>query len=232
MFEKRPNPYDCNSCLFKSLTCQFASEEEFEIIRHASTPLHFRKGETIFKQGTKSTHLVFLHRGIVKFIYQDESERPFITAIVKNTKLLGAANLFFQESNVFSIVAVEDCDICLIDHRLLRNMAVKHGDLMLVMCERTIEMFQSSILNFISLANKQVNGRIADILIYLWEYVYKDSEYEFNLSRKEIAEFAACSYENAINTLSRFNKEKIISLEGKKIIINDLLKLYSISKLG
>jgi len=232
MFEKRTHLYDCESCLFKLITCQYVAHDEFEIFSRTSIPLHFKKGETIFKQGTKSTHLVFLHKGIVKFIYQNESEKPFITAIVKGTKLLGAANLFFQETNIFSLVAIEDCDICLIDHKLLRNLVVKHGNLMLVMCERTIEMFQSSILNFISLANKQVNGRIADILIYLWEYVYKNSEYEFDLSRKEIAEFAACSYENAIITLSRFNKDGIITLDGKKIIINDLEKLQVISKRG
>lgn len=232
MFEKPANLHDCNSCLFKLITCQYVDQEEFENLKSTSIPLHFKKGETIFKQSTKSTHLVFLHKGIVKFIYQNESEKPFITAIVKGTKLLGAANLFFQETNIFSLVAIEDCDICLIDHRLLRNLAVKHGNLMLAMVERTIEMFQSSILNFISLANKQVNGRIADILIYLWEYVYKTGEYEFDLSRKEIAEFAACSYENAIITLSRFNKEGIITLDGKKIIINDLEKLHIISKRG
>jgi CRP/FNR family transcriptional regulator len=232
MLEKQTNFYDCNSCLFRILTCQYTTEEELEIIRKSSIQLHFRKGETIFKQGTKSTHLVFLHRGIVKFIHENESEKPFITAIVKGTKLLGAANMFFQETNIFSLVAVEDCDICMIDHKLLRQIAVKHGDLILAMSERTIEMFQSSIMNFISLANKQVNGRIADILIYLWEYVYKNGEYEFNLSRKEIAEFAACSYENTIITLSRFNKEGIISLEGRNIVIKDLEKLYSISKRG
>lgn len=232
MFEKRTDLYDCNNCLFKLITCQFVAQDEFELFRRTSIQLHFKKGETIFKQGTQSTHLVFLHKGIVKFIYQSESEKPFITAIVKGTKLLGAANLFFQETNIFSLVAVEDCGICLIDHKLLRNLAVQHGNLMLAMVERTIEMFQSSILNFISLANKQVNGRIADVLIYLWEYVYKYSDYEFELSRKEIAQFAACSYENAIVTLSRFNKEGIITLDGKKIIINDLAKLQVISKRG
>jgi CRP/FNR family transcriptional regulator len=140
--------------------------------------------------------------------------------------------MFFNVTNIFSLVAVENCEICLIDHSLLRQAALKNGNLMYNMCERTIEMFQSSIMNFISLANKQVNGRVADILIYLWEYVYKDSEYEFNLSRREIAEFAACSYENAIITLSRFNKDGIISLEGRNIVIKDLEKLKVISKKG
>jgi CRP/FNR family transcriptional regulator, polysaccharide utilization system transcription regulator len=232
MFEDRLNLYDCNKCLFRHITCQYATEEEFEIIRRASIPLRFKKGEPIFKQGTKSTHLVFLHKGIVKFIYEDESRKSFITAIVKGTKLLGSANLFFHETNIFSVVAVEDCDICLIDNSLLLSVAARHGNLVLEMAERTLGMFQSSILNFISLANKQVNGRIADILIYLWEYVYKDSEYPFELSRKEIAEFAACSYENVIITLSRFNKEGIITLDGRKIIINDIEKLNIISKRG
>src|SRR5664279_1462559 len=117
MFDQIAPLYNCNECLFRLLTCQYVSLDEFEPVRQASIPLHFKKGETIFKQGTKSTHLVFLHKGVVKFIHQNESEKQFIMSIVKGTKLLGAANLFFQETNVFSLVAIEDCDICLIDHK-------------------------------------------------------------------------------------------------------------------
>ena len=232
MIEQVNTLFDCNNCLFRQITCQYISAEEFNPIREASIQLRFKKGETIFKQGYKSTHLVFLHKGIVKFIDEVDSGKDFILAIVKGPKLLGASNLFFKETNVLSLVAVEECDICMIDQKLLLSAAVKHGDLLLAMCERSIEMFQSSIFNFISLAHKQVHGRIADILIYLWENVYKDSDYEFNLSRKEIAEFAACSRENAITTLSKLNKEGLITLQGKKIIINDLEKLYAISKIG
>lgn len=232
MIDQTTPLFDCNTCLFKLLTCQYVTPDEFEPIRKASVQLHFKKGETIFKQGNKSTHLIFLHKGIVKFIDEVDAGKDFILAIVKGPKLLGASNLFFKETNVLSLVAVEECDICMIDQKLLMSAAVKHGELLLAMCERSIEMFQASIFNFISLAHKQVHGRIADILIYLWEYVYKDKEYEFVLSRKEIAEFAACSHENAITTLSKFNKEGLITLKGKKIIINDLEKLYTISKIG
>ena len=95
-------------------------------------------------------------------------------------------------------------------------------------------MFQHSIFNFISLAHNQVNGRIANVLLYLylWEHVYKNSGYEFTISRKEIAEFAACSHENVITTLSRFKKDGIVELEGKKIIIKDFIGLTEISKRG
>jgi CRP/FNR family transcriptional regulator len=127
---------------------------------------------------------------------------------------------------------MEPCDICLIDSKAMRNIALKHSDFILAMCERTMEMFQASIFNFISMAHNQVNGRIADILLYLWNDVYHKDPEEFVITRKELAEFAACSHENVITTLSKFNKEGIITLEGKKIIVNDLEKLIEISKKG
>ena len=232
MNDLRHQLYDCNSCMFRFLSCQFLEEREFELINRTSTQLKFKKGEPIFKQGGKSTHLIYLHSGIVKFNYQSDVGKNFIMTVVSGPKLLGGANLFFKESNIFSIIAVEDCDICLIDARAFRNVMLNHSNYMMMLFERSTEMFQASIFNFISLAHKQVNGRIADILLYLNDNVYVNSSFEFTLSRKEISEFAACSHENVINTLSKFNKEGIIKLEGKKISIVDRARLEEISKKG
>jgi CRP-like cAMP-binding protein len=224
--------YDCKQCIFRHISTRFMPEEEFELIRRTSVQLKFEKGETILKQGARSHQLVFLHKGIVKFNYQYETGKNYIMTIVSGPKLLGGANLFFKETNIFSLVAMEDCEICLIESKAMFSVAQKHAPFVLALCERTTEMFQSSIFNFISMAHKQINGRIADILIYLWEHVYKNGQFEFVVSRKEIAEFAACSHENVITTISRFNKEGIITLEGKKIIIRDMDKLTKISKTG
>ncbi|MCX6243442.1 MAG: Crp/Fnr family transcriptional regulator [Bacteroidetes bacterium] len=224
--------YDCQKCMFKALSSRYMPPEDFELIRRTSVQLQFEKGETILKQGATSHQLVYLHKGVVKFNYRYETGKNYIMTIVSGPKLLGGTNLFFKETNIFSLVAMESCDVCLIDGKALRSVAQKHASFLLAMCERTTEMFQSSIFNFISMAHKQVNGRIADILIYLWEEVYKNNPDDFVLTRKEIAEFAACSHENVINTLSKFNKEGIITLEGKRIRINDFKKLHDISKRG
>jgi CRP/FNR family transcriptional regulator, polysaccharide utilization system transcription regulator len=232
MNESNRQLYDCKQCIFRLISTRFMPEEDFELIRRTSVQLRFEKGETILKQGARSHQLVFLHKGIVKFNYQYETGKNYIMTIVSGPKLLGGANLFFKETNIFSLVAMEDCAICLIDSKAMQSTALKHAAFLLALCERTTEMFQSSIFNFISMAHKQINGRIADILIYLWEQVYQDRSFEFVITRKEIAEFAACSHENVITTLSRFNKEGIISLEGKKIIIMDMEKLQRISKTG
>lgn len=224
--------YDCNHCAFKRLSQFYLGEDDFEEINKSSTQMRYRKGEVIFRQGGTSTHLIYMHKGIVKFNIENESGKNFIMTVVGGNKLLGGANLFFKETNIFSIVAVEDCEICLIDAKAFISAIMKHSSYMMVLFERSLEMFQASIFNFISLAHKQVNGRIADILLYLNDNVYNISDYDFTLSRKEIAEFAACSHENVINTLSRFNKEGIIKLEGKKITIIDREKLIIISKRG
>lgn len=232
MNDQKHHLFDCNSCIFKLLTCNFIAENEFEILNKSASQVKFQKGELILKQNAKSNNLLFLRKGIVKFIYHYPDGKDFIMTLVKGPKLLGGANLFFNETNVFSMVAVEDADICQIDIQAFKTVVKGNGEFFMAMCEQAIIMFQSSIFNYISLAHKQVNGRIADILLYLHENVYNDDQYEFTLSRKEISEFAACSHENVITTLSKFNKEGIIELDKKQIIIKDVERLREISRIG
>ena len=103
---------------------------------------------------------------------------------------------------------------------------------MMLMFQVTSEMFKTSVLNFISLAHKQKEGRIADVILYLASEVYNENSFVLSLTRKEIAEFAGCSTENVIITLSKWQNEKIISLTGKKVEIIDYDRLKYISKIG
>ena len=224
--------FNCDKCFLNSFTSFYLTKEERKQICGGAEQLQFKKGEVILKQGAKSTSIGFLHKGIVKFTYQRDATKSYIMTVVSGPKLIGQANLFFKEKNIFSIVAVEDCDVCFLDSRKVLGVLENHGKFLLSMVERSSDMFQTSIFNFISLAHNHVNGRIADILIFLWENVYRNSAYNFTLTRKEIAEFAACSHENVISVLSTYNKEGLISFEGRKIIIKDLNKLKEISKNG
>lgn len=111
-------------------------------------------------------------------------------------------------------------------------MLLNNSPFLMKLIEMITVMFRNSILNFINLAHKQVNGRIADILLYLSEQVYRNAVFTLSLTRKEIAEFAGCSTENVIHTLSKFHKDKIILLAGKRIEIIDPERLRTISKVG
>jgi CRP-like cAMP-binding protein len=216
----------------RRLSLQFLSEKEFEKIEKTSVRLNFKKGETILKQGGVLTHIVYLEKGIVKFNYENEVNKNLILTIVSAPKILGGANLFYKDNNLFSFIAVEDCEVILIDAKVLENILMDNSRFAMMIFQMASEMFKKSVINFISLAHKQKEGRIADIVLYLAEEVYHENSFLLSLTRKEMAEFAGCSTENVIMTLSKWQNEGIVSIEGKKIEIIDMEKLKYISKIG
>ncbi len=223
---------NCPDCLFKSICNQTVTNAEFEFIFQSTTQQTYKKGEVILKQGLKSSYLVYLSKGIVKFNYEDENRKNLILAITKHPSLLGLANIINEDTNLFSIIAVEECRGCLIDLNKLKILALNNKAFMLSILKMSTTMFRSSIFNFISLAHKQVNGRVADILLNLSRNVYESKIFTLSVSRQEIAEFAGCSKEIVIRTLREFDNDKIISITGKKIEILDEDRLLIISRAG
>ncbi|HEY3371887.1 MAG TPA: Crp/Fnr family transcriptional regulator [Prolixibacteraceae bacterium] len=217
---------------FRRISMQFISDKDFDKLEKTSVKLTFKKGETILKQGGMPTHIVYLEKGIVKFNYENESGKNLILTIVSAPKILGGANLFYKDNNLFSLIAVEDCEVVMIDSKVTQDVLMDNSKFAMMMFQVASEMFKKSVMNFISLAHKQKEGRIADIVLYLADEVYNSTTFVFSLTRKEIAEFAGCSTENVIMTLSKWHNEKIISMDGKSIEIKDIDKLKHISKIG
>jgi CRP-like cAMP-binding protein len=225
-------PADCSQCLFKAVTCQYVKVDEFQRLQDNSKRFRFRKGEVIIKQGEKADTLVFLQFGIAKFSMEDESGKGLILTVTRGPAMIGGANAFNNGHNLYSVYAVEDCDVCFIDYSLLMEVAMNNSPFLLRLMDMITGMFKNSILNFIQMAHKQVNGRIAGILLYLSRSVYDNSSFTLSLTRKEISEYAGCSTENVIHTLSKFHREGIIGLQGKNVQILDLARLETISKVG
>ncbi|MDR1865256.1 MAG: Crp/Fnr family transcriptional regulator [Bacteroidales bacterium] len=218
---------------FKKISLQFITAEEFKQIEKTSVHLRFKKGETILKQGHQPTHIAFLQSGIVKFNFFSEGNgKNTILTLVSAPKILGGANLFYKDNNLFSIVAVEDCEVFLIESNILFELLKKNGRFAVALFQIASDMFKQSILNFISVANKQKEGRIADVFLYLSGEIYFGTSFNLSLTRKELAEFACCSVENVIMTLSKWQQEEIITISGKKVEIKDINKLKQISKIG
>ena len=232
MMSSNENTLNTEKNLLKLISSEYITEEEFEHLYDSTVILQFKKGEVLLKQGMKTTHLVFLTTGMVKFNYQESSGKNLILMLSKAPSILGGANIFYDGINIFSITAIEDCEGYLIDVEQLKTIALNNSNFAMKVLELVSGMFKDSIFNFISLAHKQVTGRIAEILLYLSRTIYESETFTLNLSRQEIAEFVGCSKENIINTLRKFHNEGIIEVTGKHIIINDAEKLSKISKVG
>jgi len=222
---------ECIDCFFKSTLCKGLSSEEFSSLFELSTQNTYKKGEVLFKQGMRTNHLIFLTEGIVKFVY-DDNGKDLIVTIDKAQTLLGLANILNEDINLFSIIAIEDCRGCVIDINKFKLLLLNNRLFMLEIMGISTQLFRKSILNFISIAHKQSNGRIADILLYLSDNIYKSNSFTLSLSRQELADYAGCSKELIIHTLQKFNSDGILAISGKNIEILNKERLHSISKTG
>jgi CRP/FNR family transcriptional regulator len=79
---------------------------------------------------------------------------------------------------------------------------------------------------------KQMNGRMADTLLYLDALKSDNADIFQLLSRKDIADFADISTESAVKLLKSFEKDGLIKLNEKDIILLNHEALMEISKKG
>ncbi len=77
-----------------------------------------------------------------------------------------------------------------------------------------------------------MNGRLADVLIYLSSEKLKDENVFRYINRKDIADFACISKESTVKLLTEFKQDGIIDIDGKNISVLKPELLKSISKRG
>ena len=83
-----------------------------------------------------------------------------------------------------------------------------------------------------NLMYKQMNGRMADSLLYIDSLKNEKAEIFQLLSRKDLADFARISTESAVKLLKTFEKDGLIKLQEKDIRIIKHNALLEISRKG
>ena len=79
---------------------------------------------------------------------------------------------------------------------------------------------------------KQMNGRLADALLYLSSINFESDSVFGYLSRKDIADFAGLSTENVVKLLKAYEKEGLLKLNDKDIQLINRQALFEIGKRG
>ena len=88
------------------------------------------------------------------------------------------------------------------------------------------------IKNFTNLNQKNLRGRVAYILLFFADDIYKKHIFNLPVSRKEIAEIIGMTTENVIRIMSEMRKEGIIRIRTKEIEIKDYQRLRLIMEQG
>jgi len=224
-----------NSCTvsYNGIHCfEKLTNEELHLLETNRLEIKYKKGETICKQGTFASHIMYICTGLVKIYIENEAD-ALTLKILPDGNMIGLTSLFDQ-ANVFqySAYAYQESVIRLIDINIFRQLLKQNiefaNEVIHILCDNAVQTYG----RFFCFTNKQTYGRMADILLCLSNRIYKNDEFELLLSRKELADLTGMSTESVIRIIKKFKDEELIKIEGKKYRILNLYKLQQISDHG
>lgn len=211
---------------FKALTAQ-----EMKRVDSHRTEITYRKGETICKQGSFVSNILFIKKGLVK-IYLEDQDHPTILSVQNDGYFIGLQSLYNGNVFHYSAEAIEDTDLCLVDVNIFKGLieenAIFGARLIQYLNEDTVHTYN----RFHSHTQKQIHGRFAEILLYLQNEIYESNPFNLTISKKDLAEIISTSSESISRLFSELKNEGILKEKGKEITVVDEARLEQISKFG
>jgi len=213
------------SC-FASLT-----EEQKKHLDDNKNEVIYYKGETIIKQGTTNDSVMYLNEGLVKLSMQSNDKYVIITLKTRN-HFIGFETFRSQRSSPYTVTALEDSKVCLVGKDIISNLLNQNK----VFANEVLQVMNNNIIltydRLFSLTQKQLHGRLADILLCLSKNIYASDNFDLPLSRRDLAALTSMAPESVIRILKDFKTDKLINTSGKNIKILNKQMLEKISAVG
>jgi len=191
----------------------------------------FCKRERICKQGENVSHAIYLTDGTAKLFIEGINGHNIILYLMKPPAYIGLLSFFESIHYTYSVTAIEDSKVCMVDLDLLKQLYLEDHDVLLKLNKAFGKSVASIMNKIICLNQKNIRGRIAESLLYLAHF-YGAEKYQLSITRKEIGEMSAISEENTVRLLTELRQEGIINITGRELKIVNKTLLKKISELG
>ncbi|MGC8802833.1 MAG: Crp/Fnr family transcriptional regulator [Bacteroidales bacterium] len=211
---------------------EYLSEEEQELVRNHSKRVHYRKNDHIFVQKTLTSHVMYLVSGMVKTYREGRMGKRIILSIETPQSFLGLLSIFGNDVHEFSCSAIEASDILFVDMNIFKQIVHSNGKFALYLLNHLSQQGLRLLDRLMGQTHKQLPGRVADVLLYFAEEIYKNQRFTFPLTRRELAELAGTTKESFIRTLTEFRNDKIIDIDGSEVEIKSMKIVKTLSELG
>ena len=194
------------------------------MLREDARFVTYKKNEVIYYENDTPKDLMCLLKGKVKIYKEGVGGRSQIIRMVKPVQYFGYRAYFAQEPFVTSAAAFESSQICLISMNIVEQFLRNNGTLAMFFIQLLSVDMGVSDQRVVNLTQKHIRGRLAESLIFLKDNygLEKDgATISIYLAREDLANLSNMTTSNAIRTLSIFENERIIALDGRKIKIID-----------
>jgi CRP-like cAMP-binding protein len=219
-------------CDIQAPCFQMLLPEEAELVRASKTQILFRKDDNLTKQGAFASYILFMIDGYAKQYLEGEGIKNYNLRIIKPGEFVGLSTVFSENTFNYSSLALTDCHVFLIEKQAISNVIKQNGMFGFNIIKRYCEQNTNLINTVRNLMYKQMNGRMADTLLYIDSLKNEKAEIFQLLSRKDLADFAGVSTESAVKLLKTFEKDGLIKLNEKNIQVIKHNELLEISRKG
>ena len=209
--------------------------EEKRVISDNFQIQNFKKNEVIYNEGDTPSHLMFLIKGKVKVYKKGNGDRNQIIRLVRPGQYFGYRAYFANEDYVTSGAAIENTQVGFLPMSIVEEHIRRNNDLAFFFIRTLANNLGQSDTRTVNLTQKHIRGRLAESLLVLHEnYGYEPDSTTLNiyLSREDLANLSNMTTSNAIRTLTTFDSEQLITVDGRKIKILKEEELRRISKYG
>ncbi len=208
------------------------TKNEVNLLISHSNIVNYQKNDVIFKQNTRTSHIMFVLSGLVKIYKESVVDKTITLTIAVDGSFIGLMSMFGSDIHQYSAASIENSGILFIDINVFRKVIHTNGRF----AEEIIKILsRDGLFIFDKLLNhphKQLPGRIADVLLFFSENIYKNHVFTLPMARKELADIAGTTKESFIRTLTEFRNDKIIRIEGKRVEILSMAIVKTLSRLG
>lgn len=207
------------------------SEEELNFLILRQGEQKYGKGEVIFREGVVPSGIYYIHQGKVKKYKIDKMGKEQIIYVANKGELIGYHAILSEERYPDSAAAMESSAISFIpkeDFLTILHQSPLFAQRLLKVLSHEYTVLSNNISVF---ANRSAVERLAIALIVIREkFKAEGLEGEkvlIDISRSDLANMAGLAKENVIRLLKELKDEGIIGSEGRKIWVEDIVKLVA-----
>ena len=223
---------ECEDCSMNSV-CQPVTTVN-QSINLSDSYLHRRiSSKVLFKQSTPLTDIYAVTSGAYKLCQQTDDGEENVIGLRFPGELIGEDALYLETYN-YTAIAVGDSSVCKVSVEQMTS------------CGKLVPEIQQNFIDLLSrqsyvrqrnfqayIGKKSADSLLAAFLLNIIErnadYTGNDDYIELPINRNDVANFLGLRRETLSRVFSKFQKEQLIQVEGKKI---QLLEQDKLSKLA
>ncbi len=226
------NSHDCLGCEFQSPLFSHLSNEELGTVRENRLSVVFNKGEIIRKQGTHLSHIIVISTGLAKVYIEGSTGKNSIINIVKPVSFVGGPGIFLDQIHHYSIAALIDTRVCFIDINVFKHLIDTNKQFANNLLKNFSQIMLDIYNRLTNLTQKQMAGRMADALIYLFNDIFVSSKIDSSISKQDLAELSGMAKESAVKILRDFHNGGYINISDNEILLLNIEALKRVSRTG